>query len=262
MRFIRHISLRGDILELDVILVEVLHDTDVVVLHLGPVGLLSWHRADAGCRRNLGPVEASRIRFCHIVDDLAFQILLVADLVRRRLLGVDAAAEGLQPHPRRVLLLRVRVLLGSIRRWRLVVGLHVTGRILRVLISVCSLHVLLHILAHGRAARLLVRQDTRQLTAVSRGDPVRVYLLRVLSRTERGSVLLVSCITYAWRVVLAGLHDLMLGGCRPFRAERERSDAETRPTILLQGRVAVSLPGLLETSVNEDLLCSRLPLAH
>lgn len=115
MSLVGHIAGRGHVLELDVILVEVLDNANIVVLHLWRVRLLPGYGADTRCRRNLRPVEASRICFSHIVDDLAFQIWLVAHLIRL-LAGIDAAAERLKPHPGRLLLLlvRIRVLLATI----------------------------------------------------------------------------------------------------------------------------------------------------
>lgn len=141
---------------------------------------------------------------------------------------------------------------------RVIVGLHVTGISLLVLISIAALHVVLHVLANSRASLRLVSQDTRQLPAVPCGYPVRVYLSLVRPRTQRLCVLLVGGSAHTWRVVLTGLHDLMLGGCRPILAVREGSNTEAWLTILRQRCVAITLPGLLESPVYEHLLCCRL----
>ena len=101
---------------------------------------------------------------------------------------------------------------------RVVMTLIETGLVLRVLI-VGALHVVLHILTNGGAALRLVRQDTRQLPAVSGLHPVRVHLGWILPRAQRLSILLVADATHTWRVILTGLHDLMLGGSRPILAE-------------------------------------------
>jgi hypothetical protein len=91
MCFVRYVAVRSHVLQLNVILIEVLDDSDIVVLHLRVI-LFAGHGADARCRWYLGTVEASRICLRHVVHHMVFQILSVANLVRL-LASVDATAE-------------------------------------------------------------------------------------------------------------------------------------------------------------------------